>query len=278
MAPVSQPGVLWVSSMVARAERLSNEDFNDWYLNVHVDQVVATGGVPSAARYEAVPILPPDAKRATWAMEATWLTIYELPSLAHRYSPAFTNLDGQSKPDPTLLDRIFRNAKFETRFYEHIETHEAPHAHPGPGTLVISAALTPAKGQDDDFNRWYHDEHMAEVGKVEGYLRTRRYRQIVATDPDFKPARTTTGNEGCTGPEATILDCYERRQNERAPAYLALHEFDAGEFDMEGLAKADETEWSKRIVPTLEVMQAGFFRLIRPYGKFAEGSTSSSKL
>jgi len=211
-------------------------------------------------------------------MEATWLTIYELPSLAHRYSSAFTNLDGQTKPDPVLLDRIFHNAKFETRFYEHLETHESPHAHPGPGTLIISAGLTPASGQDDDFNRWYHDEHMAEVGKVNGYLRTRRYRQIVASDPNFKPARTTTGNEKLTGPEASILDCYERRQNVGAPAYLALHEFDADEFDMEALAKADETEWSRRIVPTLEVMQAGFFRLLRKYGEFANGDTASSKL
>ena len=48
--------------------------------------------------------------------------------MRYRISPTATNefkaLDGQSKPEGGLLERIFRNARFDTRFYEEVQVYE----------------------------------------------------------------------------------------------------------------------------------------------------------
>ncbi|KAF1985349.1 hypothetical protein K402DRAFT_334621 [Aulographum hederae CBS 113979] len=258
----TQPGVLWVSSMVANKDKLTDEKFDDWYANIHVDQVVATGGVPCAARYYAESILPPGS-RPPWLLEPNFLTLYHMPDLYHRFSHAFTNLDGQTKPDQTLLDTIFANARFETRFYAHISTHFGPASgapSDRPADLIISAALTPKPEIEADFNAWYEREHCAEIAKARGYVRTRRYKLLSA------PA---------------VLDRFTRSQNKLAPRYLAVHEFmdvDGQGFDMETLMKADETEWSKKIIPQLEVMEAGMFRMGRGFGTWSEVKNGRSRL
>ncbi len=40
----------------------------------------------------------------------------------------------------------------------------------GPAKLVISAALTPAPGTDEDFDRWYKDEHYRTLAECRGYV------------------------------------------------------------------------------------------------------------
>ena len=82
-----------------------------------------------------------------------------MPDIAYRESEEFKGLDGQSEPARELLEGIFKNARFDTRFYEEIQCFE-PSKTPttenenGGKRFVISAALEPPSGQDKDFDAW----------------------------------------------------------------------------------------------------------------------------
>jgi len=88
-----------------------------WYENIHVGEVIATGGVPGAARCNK--IYPPKGTTtaAGTALDAyPYLTLYAFPSLPFRETAAFKGLDGQSRPKRDLLQTVFSKAEFATRF------------------------------------------------------------------------------------------------------------------------------------------------------------------
>ena len=45
------PGIIWVNSGAIKLDRLSDDQFDDWYSNEHIPDVVALSGVSGAARY-----------------------------------------------------------------------------------------------------------------------------------------------------------------------------------------------------------------------------------
>ncbi|KAF2114145.1 hypothetical protein BDV96DRAFT_469467, partial [Lophiotrema nucula] len=165
------PGILWVSSRIQNPSILSPEKFCTWYENTHIQEVTALSGVPSAARYQA--LSPSPVPTPTWSSEAPWLTIYEMPVLDFRESKEFKSLDGQSKPREELLEGIFKQARFDTRFYEQVQVYEPFGKIDGPAKFLISAALQPKAGEEEDFEAWYQDEHLKMLAECQGYLRTR---------------------------------------------------------------------------------------------------------
>jgi hypothetical protein len=48
------PGMLWVNSDVIKPDQLSRRDFNDWYCDENIHDVVAKSGVTSAHRYQHI--------------------------------------------------------------------------------------------------------------------------------------------------------------------------------------------------------------------------------
>lgn len=103
--------------------------------------------------------------------------------------------------------------------------------------MIISAALTPAKGTDADFEAWYKKEHYLTLATCTGYIRTRRYK--------------LTGAPTAKGP---------------VPTYLALHEFECDSLPEEELQKTGETEWSKKVMGSLEGMEIGVYRHVGSFG------------
>ena len=47
------------------------------------------------------------------------------------------------------------------------------------GLLAFAADVDPAR--EDDFNRWYEEEHLAERLRIPGFLKASRYRAVVGT-------------------------------------------------------------------------------------------------
>jgi hypothetical protein len=101
----------------------------------------------------------------------------------------------------------------------------------GPGKIVISAALSPAEGSDEDFDKWYREEHLFELSKCKGYTRTKRYNLVRGV------------------PES------------RRPKYLAVHEFNDDGFDMAEVMKTTETPWAKKTMGSLTMKQILVFAL-----------------
>jgi len=231
-------GILWVASRIKKPT-LTPEKFCAWYENQHIQEVTALSGVPRAARYEGI---QPSPYPGALSDDAPWLTIYEMPDIDFRQSREFRGLDGQSEPKAELLEGVFKQARFDTRFYECIQVHEKDSAKKGPASLIISAALTPAAGKEADFDAWYRQEHLPLIGECAGYRRSRRFKLV----------------------NATALDEFKRIEP-KVPSYLAIHEFDGDELPMAELAKVDETEWSKKVVGELKLMEAGFYKLKRRY-------------
>jgi hypothetical protein len=112
------PGVLFVASSTLEDGKLSGEDFCDWYENTHIQEVTALSGVTGAVRYQAIDGL------SALGQQLPWLTLYEMPDLNFKDSAEFKGLDGQSKPDAALLERIFKHARFDTRFLELVVDHQ----------------------------------------------------------------------------------------------------------------------------------------------------------
>ncbi|KAF2014638.1 hypothetical protein BU24DRAFT_493198 [Aaosphaeria arxii CBS 175.79] len=254
------PGVLWVSSRILpSAPTLAPQSFCTWYEETHIQEVTSLPGVPRAARYEA---LSPQPSPTTWSSLVPWLTVYEMPDVDYRSTEEFKELDGQSRPGQELLEGVFRQARFDTRFCEEVQWFENPVSSAagdgetseevkkkteGPAKFLISAALQPADGEPAhaDFDRWYREEHLAFFTRAPGYRRSRRYRVV----------------------DATALDGFERIRPE-VPCYLALHEFDGEELPWGVLRESAETEWARRVMGGLVREEVGWYRLKRRYGEW----------
>jgi hypothetical protein len=46
-----------------------------------------------------------------------------MPDVEYRNTTDFKGLDGQSEPDPELLKGVFKQARFDTRFYEVVQEY-----------------------------------------------------------------------------------------------------------------------------------------------------------
>ncbi|KAK3213726.1 hypothetical protein GRF29_28g749644 [Pseudopithomyces chartarum] len=145
------PGVIWVSSRISHLPKprddipaLTPEKFCDWYENTHIQEVTALPGVPRAARYEAIRL---NGKRKTLSDEAPWLTIYEMPDIDYRMTEEFCGLDGQRAPRDDLLKGIFEQARFDTRFYEHLDAGSSASAF-NAAKFIISLGSDDIAGAD----------------------------------------------------------------------------------------------------------------------------------
>jgi len=66
-----------------------------------------------------------------------------MPEVEFRESKEFKGLDGQSPPKGDLLDRVFRQARFDTRFYEEVGILEGTNVTTGMQSISHSYYLPP---------------------------------------------------------------------------------------------------------------------------------------
>ena len=110
-------GMMWVNSDVIKPDQLSRDDFDNWYCDEHIHDVVAKAGVSNAHRYKYVD------DGSTPARRLKFLTIYEMPDINFMETKEFRSLEGQS-PGPSK-ERIFEKSEFDTRSYELVQFDEA---------------------------------------------------------------------------------------------------------------------------------------------------------
>lgn len=70
---------------------------------------------------------------------------------------------------------------------------------------------------------------------------------------------------------ATVLDEFKRLEPQ-IPTWLVLYEFDGKELPAADLKRANETEWSKKIIEGMQMAEPGFYRLKRMYDTEKEGN------
>lgn len=109
--------------------------------------------------------------------------------------------------------------------YSCIQFHEPKRAKGKEGQCIVTVAIDPATGQDDDVDAWYRNEHLALLSTNPIFLRCRRYSPI---------------------------DHGEQDDMASSPRFLAVHEYtsvqDLLDHSMTKGQLIEETPWSRRVM------------------------------
>ena len=142
------------------------EDFNHWYNEEHLAEVLSIPGVLNAARYEAVRSGPKH------------LACYELESPAVVDSDAFKNrprTEWGKKNAPSII-----GTNFIGNLYQMIRpamlTPEASASDMAP-VLQIGRMSVPPE-HEDEWNQWYNTIYTTNYEKVPGCIQARRWRAV----------------------------------------------------------------------------------------------------
>lgn len=141
-------------------------DFNQWYQEEHLQELMGVLGILNAARYEATKSGPKH------------LAVYELESVDVVNTDAFKNrprTEWGQKVSPSLIGTNFFNLVLDM-------------IHPGALTddiagsdmanaLQIGRMDVPA-ANDDDWNKWYSGVYVPNYEKCPGVIRGRRWRAV----------------------------------------------------------------------------------------------------
>jgi len=141
-------------------------DFNQWYQEEHLQELMGVPGILNAARYEATKSGPKH------------LAVYELESVDVVNTDAFKNrprTEWGQKVSPSLIGANFFNLVLDM-------------IHPGALTddiagsdmanaLQIGRMDVPA-ANDDDWNKWYSGVYVPNYEKCPGVIRGRRWRAV----------------------------------------------------------------------------------------------------
>jgi antibiotic biosynthesis monooxygenase (ABM) superfamily enzyme len=138
-------------------------EYNRWYDTRHIPQRLAVPGYLGAARYER-----------TAQGNTRYMAFYELANPGVLQSPAAHALSAETSD----WDRgIMAAIRLESRtVYERIlSLGEASGEHP-PFVLTVRVNIAPEF--EDDFNRWYDQEHAPAFAALPGCRGARRYRKL----------------------------------------------------------------------------------------------------
>ncbi|PPR03281.1 hypothetical protein CVT24_012819 [Panaeolus cyanescens] len=176
--------------------QVDEEEFNDWYDNEHAPARLTVPGFVNALRY-----------KATDGKTPAWLAIYDLTS------PEIATSEPYKALATTASDRerglIPRFQTLNRRIYELIYQQSNPTtASSDPSKFILVVGLDVNDPSDeDDVNKWYNDEHIPDISKTPGWIRSRRYK--------LQSSVELSANKDSTP---------------HAYQYLAFHEFDNDQY------------------------------------------------
>ena len=148
------------------------DDFNQWYNEEHIPELLSIPGILNAARYEAVKSGP------------KYLACYELEDVAVLDSYAFNHrsfTDWAKRASPVVIGQNFikngyRMIRPGTLTSELAASGMAP-------VLQIGRMAVPEE-HEDEWNDWYNNVYTANYEKVPGCIMARRW-QAVDGEPKY---------------------------------------------------------------------------------------------
>jgi hypothetical protein len=146
-----------------------DDELERWYEEEHFPERVGCPGFLSARRYLAR------------EGEPKYLALYDLESVAVLSSPAYLKIYDPPSPWTVAIRKHFRTA-ISNVYVDITRPHAGQSGDPdrtGNGLLLVMSDIP--SDQEEDFNRWYDEEHMAERMAVPGFLRARRFRAVEGT-------------------------------------------------------------------------------------------------
>ena len=233
----AKPGILCVMSTVLHHDALSNANFCTWYEDTHVQQVQSTGGISRTERFERyIPLSRtdrPNEQLKDQICNYDFITVYHMSDLAFRETAAFKGLDGQSVPSDELVERIFKQTEFCTRFCEELpgdqETTSVVPDESSPLPYLVTIAIKDASSTQ---GRPIH-ELLSSLSQVLGATKTTTYKVCEASIlSEFRRSYQTE-------PKNIILvECSTKPQVE--PLLKAVQQLEGLELDIWALRRAYE--------------------------------------
>ncbi|KAL1662783.1 hypothetical protein GGF50DRAFT_58249 [Schizophyllum commune] len=205
----------------------------DWYNNEHGPRRLTIDGFLTAARW-----------KATDGKKPSWLTLYDLTSEDVANGDAYQAVVAQgSENEKDILQKLEFGAR---RLYRPLSsrTHPSTTADQLPGKFVLAAWMDVKPEGEDEFNKWYDEEHLVLLEKVPGWLRGRRYTFVSGKSHGSLP------------------------DGEPFYKYLAVHEFSKGGFmETQELKAAISTPWRDEVAKYVTARDLRVFELDVVYKK-----------
>jgi hypothetical protein len=139
-------------------------EFNAWYSNQHLPQLMAIPGILDAARYLAVKGGP------------KYLAVYELESAEVIHSDAFVNRP-RTVQDQQMSPRVI-GKNFTTVLGDQIFPARLENADRRMAPVLQIGRMSVPDGIDAEWNAWYNGEYVPGYRTVPGVLYARRYRVL----------------------------------------------------------------------------------------------------
>ena len=184
----------------------------DWYDNEHAPVRLTVPGFINGVRYKATDSTAP-----------SWLATYDLTSPSVASSEPYKAL--AAKASDRERDLISRLATLNRRIYKsysiRVDPHIAQDALPGKFIIIVEVLVQPEL--EEEFNRWYEEEHIPLLSKVTGWHRTRRYKLI------------------------SSIELADGTSDDPVPNYLTIHEW-TNTPELKLLKAATTTPWSTKML------------------------------
>ena len=149
------------------------DEFNRWYNEEHIEEILGIPGVLNAARYEAVRGGPKH------------LACYELESPAGVLGDGFTKRTKSKWSEtmgPTLVGTNFFNPLYEMIFPDSVSA-EMENSGMAPALQVGRMNSPPERAAE--WNQWYNSTFVPNFEKVPGAIRVRRFKTVRGEDPMY---------------------------------------------------------------------------------------------
>mgnify|MGYP001037358485 FL=1 len=149
------------------------DEFNRWYNEEHIEEILGIPGVLNAARYEAVRGGPKH------------LACYELESPAAVLGDGFTKRTKSKWSEtmgPTLVGTNFFNPLYEMIFPDSVSA-EMENSGMAPALQVGRMNSPPERAAE--WNQWYNSTFVPDFEKVPGAIRVRRFKTVRGEDPMY---------------------------------------------------------------------------------------------
>ena len=159
----------------ADVQAAKEDDFNRWYNEEHLDELLAIPGVLSAARYIAVSGSP------------KYLACYELESPEVRDTPEYQEHLFRPTEWSKRLDLHGIATRFIANNYHQIFPLDVSHdvAETGMAPVLQIGRMSIPEDQDDEFNEFYNTTYAPNYAEVPGCIRFRRYSLYAGPGPKY---------------------------------------------------------------------------------------------
>ncbi|KAH7025153.1 uncharacterized protein B0I36DRAFT_367037 [Microdochium trichocladiopsis] len=250
------PGLIYASSHITSPD-LTPDVFNRWYNEHHIPDVLATGAVSHAARWEVA-----DRDPATRGPDP-YLATYRVPDMRALQGEAFARIpmthellpggggsgtaEGGEQEDVGGGKTVHGSVDIDTCFYELVEVFEKVKHDEAFATHIISAGMTPKDAAaSDDMDRWYREEHNEQMSLEPGWIRSTRYKLAFHV-------KSVGGDKAARGD---------------APEWMTLHEFGEGNTLGEKVAPlVPISDWTRKVMGDMTSIEAYVWRRTKGWTK-----------